>query len=1492
MKKRILAMLLTVVVVIGLVPFVSVTANAVSQQQAIEWLRQQANNGARYDIDSKYGMQCSDFGTAYINWLISGSTALHSPYTTYNGKQYWGLSYPGWQKIAYYSGFVPQPGDILCFDATPSVPNGHVSVAIEGCTSTKMSAVGQTGNRQTHYQSGAYNGPYGKIQGVVRPTFDAIQPPSPPSSASISSNYAGIDATISSSWTAVSGANRYSVALFRDGVQIEDYELTGTSRNFTANSPGQYYIRVRSGNSAGWSGYRDSAAITINPDKTVTFADHDGSEIKIQTVHHGTGATAPYAPSREGHTFQGWDKSFSNITADTTVTAVYSINRYTVRFWDKDGNILSTQTVDWSSAAVPPAAPSLSGWEFVDWDSHDYENVKSNMDITAVYKWGNPNLPHVLTITQAIREEDHEGYNVRVGLVDNDPIGTTRGRVIVTLKTEAGKVVATEVTTYTLQELKDGAKQIYVPYSGVATTAEVSLVGLLADGNTGVPLAQMAASVIDLGEPWSDWSTNPPPTGDGYLTESRDEYRYRDKQTTTSSSPTMSGWTLYDTTWVWGDWSAWSKTERIETDDRQIEKRTIPATYKTVYQYYHYCRAGGYYSNYPSSSYTHLHVIETEKMPTATNQDGYTPGGSIPFWRFSPCANNVNVWFPGTQYTGQPRGVFSKTVTVTPAYNEWRYRDKLYTYYFEKWGDWEDWETGTAPAATASKEVETRTVHRFKANDIKLTAYNYERYKYTNLATSDTHYLSDSTYPDIAGFPGEWQYAKTYAPKPAFVSGGIEIIFGSPDDPWFLATPYITYDTLEDTSGEERHISGSIGAATSGKLATLLVFRQTNQDPTASQLEYVDQATLGAQGDYDFTYRTKDEPSALTGDFIIMLAVEGGTSPVYIGRVEAPKPIYTVVFADENGAEISRQSVIEGQSAVLPENPKKEGYNFNGWDDSTTNIRQDMTFAATYAKKKFSVVFVDWENNDVEVREYEYGDLLLMENIPDKEGSSFAGWSTLNGDDVTTVKQNMIVTARYDLNTYTVTFLNWSGEVISEQIVEYGGEADIPEIEEPAEADRVFKEWSQPYAALYVVEDLILMPISMFTQTVEMPEISLPSGNYAGTQTITLTCSTPNAKIYFTTDGTIPEYAVDEVGTYTNGNLYYAPITITSETELLAVAFVDGMNPSLCADEYYSYSTDESCATPTANPSGGQVAPGTMVTLSCVTPGATIRYTTNGSDPTTISTVYTSPIVINDATTIKARAFANGMTDSDVATFVYTVIPSSDSLTFAVDNVKTRAGAYVEVPIRITNNPGISVISALRVDFNSNMLEWNYNPATYGANPNTWPFVAANLSPAYGEGIVPLSGRPQGANISSSHIVFDFMDSSEPFASHDNGVLVTLKFKVKDDVEAGATIPITITVAGVGNLTGDMFPFQIVNGAVTVQNILYGDVNQNGRVDIFDVQALLLWVNSGGSIGDIDETAGRITSAAGPPDIFDVQALLLWVNSGGDPVIGHPGPNP
>ena len=93
-------------------------------------------------------------------------------------------------------------------------------------------------------------------------------------------------------------------------------------------------------------------------------------------------------------------------------------------------------------------------------------------------------------------------------------------------------------------------------------------------------------------------------------------------------------------------------------------------------------------------------------------------------------------------------------------------------------------------------------------------------------------------------------------------------------------------------------------------------------------------------------------------------------------------------------------------------------------------------------------------------------------------------------------------------------------------------------------------------------------------------------------------------------------------------------------------------NPTPGVANTGSYSTSI-VATPTVNNPGRHYAPNVTVTLSCATVGATIRYTTDGTEPTATSTVAGGPLVIGVSTVLRARAFLAGAVPSDTITHTY-----------------------------------------------------------------------------------------------------------------------------------------------------------------------------------------------------------------------------------------------
>ncbi|MGB0063796.1 MAG: chitobiase/beta-hexosaminidase C-terminal domain-containing protein [Terracidiphilus sp.] len=160
------------------------------------------------------------------------------------------------------------------------------------------------------------------------------------------------------------------------------------------------------------------------------------------------------------------------------------------------------------------------------------------------------------------------------------------------------------------------------------------------------------------------------------------------------------------------------------------------------------------------------------------------------------------------------------------------------------------------------------------------------------------------------------------------------------------------------------------------------------------------------------------------------------------------------------------------------------------------------------------------------------------------------------------------------------------------------------------------------------------------------PNISPASGIYAAGQTVTISDVIPGTSIYYTTDGTTPTTA---------STPYNGAITVNATETIEATAAASGYSNSAVSSA--TYTMGPQTATPAFNPVGGKYTSTQTVSISDATMGAIIYYTTDGTTPTTGSTVYSGPITVSSSETIQAVATASGYATSAVATAGYTVAP-------------------------------------------------------------------------------------------------------------------------------------------------------------------------------------------------------------------------------------------
>ncbi|ADL50769.1 cell wall/surface repeat protein [Clostridium cellulovorans 743B] len=172
-----------------------------------------------------------------------------------------------------------------------------------------------------------------------------------------------------------------------------------------------------------------------------------------------------------------------------------------------------------------------------------------------------------------------------------------------------------------------------------------------------------------------------------------------------------------------------------------------------------------------------------------------------------------------------------------------------------------------------------------------------------------------------------------------------------------------------------------------------------------------------------------------------------------------PAISYTVTFQDYDGTIIgTEQTVSYGRAAIAPIDPIREGYNFTGWDKEFKNVTSDLIITATYEIPNYTVIFKDYDGTVIGTQGVTYGGFAVAPTSPIRAGHTFVGWDT-TFDNITS---DLVVTAMYSSDNYSVTFKDYDGTVIGiPQTVAYG-EAAIAPID-PVRNEYIFIGWDKSF---------------------------------------------------------------------------------------------------------------------------------------------------------------------------------------------------------------------------------------------------------------------------------------------------------------------------------------------------------------------------------------------------------------------------------------------
>ena len=261
---------------------------------------------------------------------------------------------------------------------------------------------------------------------------------------------------------------------------------------------------------------------------TITFDTAGGSAIAPITQDYGTAITAPADPTREGYTFAGWDTAIpATMPAhNMTITAQWTVNQYTITFDTDGGSEVAPITQDYGSAITAPAAPTREGYTFTGWDKTIPATMPAG-DMTITAQWtvnqytitydldggtaeGNPDTYTVETDAFTLKNPTRPGYTFTgwsgTGLTGEDnltvtiPKGSTGNRSYTahwSLNTYSitydlnGGTASGNPTSYTVESATITLNQptktgyTFTGWSGTDLTGEDNLTVTIPAGSTG-----------------------------------------------------------------------------------------------------------------------------------------------------------------------------------------------------------------------------------------------------------------------------------------------------------------------------------------------------------------------------------------------------------------------------------------------------------------------------------------------------------------------------------------------------------------------------------------------------------------------------------------------------------------------------------------------------------------------------------------------------------------------------------------------------------------------------------------------------------------------------------------------------------------------------------------------------------------------------------------------------------------------------------------------
>ncbi len=278
---------------------------------------------------------------------------------------------------------------------------------------------------------------------------------------------------------------------------------------------------------------------------------------------------------------------------------------------------------------------------------------------------------------------------------------------------------------------------------------------------------------------------------------------------------------------------------------------------------------------------------------------------------------------------------------------------------------------------------------------------------------------------------------------------------------------------------------------------------------------------------------------------------------------------HTVSFDTNEGTSVAAQEVPEGETATLPENPTKVGYVFDGWYvseaedaqvfDFNSAITSDVTVYAKWSDAYFNVVFHTNCEVAAETKRVKYnGNVDDPSSSLSKTGYTFVGWYT---DEACSdscsfaiasapITQSIDLYAKWDRNTYTITFHSVGGSDVDSMQAKYGDTIESPVA--PTKSGWAFAGWytaETEGAEFNFEEDIITESIDLYAHWATPRTVSFNYGDELGNNTEVADGKTVKEPEEPTREGYVFKYWYIEGD---DGKAYSFDTPVTSDITLVA----------------------------------------------------------------------------------------------------------------------------------------------------------------------------------------------------------------------------------------------------------------------------------------------------------------------------------------------------